>query len=75
MAVGVAIGEMLAQEEHVHLVCPYYIADDQIVCPVIAVLVRFLRRPARFDEDLFMRIEQSRELRRHRFPPFWRARD
>jgi hypothetical protein len=65
MAVGVTIGEMLAEEEHVHLVCPYHVADEQIVCPLIAILARLLRRPAGFDEDFFMRIEQSRDLRRH----------
>ncbi len=56
MAVGVAVGEMLAEEEHMHLVCPYHIADEQIVCPLIAILARLLRRPAGFDEDFFMRI-------------------
>jgi hypothetical protein len=75
MSVRIAVGEMLGEKKHMHLVRPYYIADEQIVRPVIAILARFLGRPARFDEDLFMRIKQSRDLRRHRFPPFWRARD
>ena len=65
MAVRVPVGEMLAKEEYVHLVCPHHFADEQIVCPVIAMLARFLCRPAGFDEDFFMRIEQSRDLRRH----------
>ena len=62
MAVGVAIGEMLAEEEHVHLVCPYHIADEQIVCPLIAILARLLRRPAGFDEETLGELERIVEM-------------
>jgi hypothetical protein len=57
MTVGIAVGEMLGKKEDVHLVRPDDVADDQIVGPVIAVLARLPRRPARLDEDLFMRVE------------------
>lgn len=42
MAVRVAIGEMLAQKEDVHLIGPDQVADDQVVCPVIAAVAEEL---------------------------------
>src|ERR1700719_2012611 len=72
MAVRIAVGEMFGEKPHVHFVGPYYVADDQIVSPVIAVFACLPRRPARLDEDLFMCVEQPRDLSRHRFSPFGR---
>jgi hypothetical protein len=57
MTVGIAVGKMLGKKKDVHLVRPNHVADDQIVGPVITVLARLPRRPARLDEDLFMRVE------------------
>ena len=75
MTVGITLGKMLGKKEDVHLVCPNHIADDQIVGPVIAVLARLPRRPAGLDENLFMRVEQSGDLPRHRFATLWRPLD
>ena len=75
MAVRIAVGEMFGEKPHVHFVGPYYVADDQIVSPVIAVFACLPRRPARLDEDLFMCVEQPRDLSRHRFSPFGRTCD
>jgi hypothetical protein len=73
--VRIAVGKVLGEEPHVHLVGSYYVADDQIVGLVIAVFVRLSRRPARLDEDLFMCVAQPGNLSRHRFTPFGRACD
>jgi len=70
MTIGIAVGEMLGQKKDVHLVRPDHVADDQIVGPVIAVLARVPRGPARLDEDLFMGVEQSRDLRGTDSRPF-----
>src|ERR1700730_859863 len=75
MAVRIAVGEVLGEKPHVHLVGPYYVADDQIVSPIIAVFARLPRRPARLEEDLFMCVEQSSDLRWHRFSPLGRTCD
>src|ERR1700730_9295624 len=73
--VRIAVGEMLGEKPRVHLVVRYYVADDQIVSPVIAVFARLLRRPSRLEEDLFMCVEQPRDLSRHRFTAFGRTCD
>src|SRR6202030_415155 len=75
MAMRITVGEVLGEKPHVHLVGPYYVANDQIVSPVIAVVARLLRRSARLEEDLFMCVEQSRDLRRQRFSPLGRTCD